>query len=64
LGNAVLDLLHTNTSELIGDIRIGGCLGSRDLAMLDIALLRDIRQMASKIRKLNFRKAKFQLFRD
>jgi len=26
-GNAILDLLLTNVNELIGNIRIGGCLG-------------------------------------
>lgn len=32
--------------------------------MVEFRLLRDIRQTKSKIRKLNFRKANFQLFRE
>ena len=60
----MLDLLFTNASELIGDIRIGGCLVCCDYAMVEFTLSRDIRQAKSKIRKLNFRKANFQLFRE
>jgi len=63
LGEAVLDLLLTNTVQLIGDIRIGGCLGCGGHAVVEFTLFRDIGQVNSKIRKLNFRKAKFQIFR-
>jgi len=58
----MLDLLLTSVSELIGDIRIGGCLGCTDHGVVEFTLLRDIRQAKSKIRKLNFRKS--QLFRE
>ena len=34
-GDALLDLLVTNTSELIGDIRIGGSLGCSDHALVE-----------------------------
>ena len=49
--------------NLIGDIRIGGCLGYSDSAKIEFKLLRNIRQAKSKIRKLNFRKANLELFR-
>ena len=57
-----LDLLLTNANELIGDTRIGGCLGCSDHAMVELMLQRDMRQTKSKIRMVNFKKAKFQLF--
>ena len=37
----MLDLLHTNVSDLIGGIRIGGCLGCSDHEMEEFTLLRD-----------------------
>ena len=51
----------TKTTELIVDIRIGGCLGCTDCAF---TLLRDIGQAKSKLRKPNFREANFQLLRE
>ena len=62
-GGAVLDVLHTNERKLIGDISIGVCLCCSDHKMVDFILRRDIGQAKNKIRKLNFRKANFQLFR-
>ena len=59
----MLDWLLTSDSELIGDIGMGGCWGRCDHAEVELTVLRDIRQRKSKIRKLNFRKAKFQIFR-
>ena len=53
----------TNANELIGDISIGGCLGCSDRAIAEFMLWRNMRQAKSNIRVLNFRKAKFQLFR-
>ena len=60
----MLDLLLTNVNELIGDIRIGGCLDCSDHAMVEFMFQRDLRQVKSKIGKRNFRKAEFQLFRE
>ena len=57
----MLDLLHTNVSDLIGGIRIGGCLGCRDHEVEAFTLLRDMGQTKSKIKMLNFREDKFQL---
>ena len=48
-------------SELIGDNRIGGCLGCSDRTVVKFTLLRYVVQAK---RKLNFRKAKFQLFME
>lgn len=48
----------------IGGIRTVGCLSCSDHAMVEFTLLRDIRQARSTIRKLNFRKASFQLCRE
>ena len=54
----------TNANELIGDIRFGHCLGCSDCAIVEFTLSSYMRQSKSKIRKLNFRKANFQLFRE
>ena len=58
------DLLLTNASELIGDMRIRDCLGYSDHAMVEFTLLSNMKQTKSKIRILNFRKAKFHFFRE
>ena len=55
--------IFTNVNELIGDSSIGGCLGCSDHAMVEF-MPKDMRQVKSKIRMLNFRKANFQLFRE
>ena len=57
----MLDLLLTSSRELISYTRIGGCLGCSDHVMEEFTFLRVIRQ--SKIRKLNFRKTSFQIFK-
>ncbi|PKU39003.1 hypothetical protein llap_10699 [Limosa lapponica baueri] len=53
----------TNASELTDDIKIGGSLGHSDHAPVMFAVLRDTDQGKSKVRTMNFRKAKFQLFK-
>ncbi|PKU27193.1 nedd4-binding protein 2-like 2 [Limosa lapponica baueri] len=58
----ILDLMVTNASELIGDVKIGGSLGCGDRALVEFTVLRDMGQANSKF--LNFRKAKFQLFKE
>ena len=54
----------TNANELTCDVRIGGSLGCSDHALVEFAVLRDMGQAKSKVRTLNFRKAKFQLFKE
>jgi len=44
---------------MIDDIRIGGCRGCSGHAVVEFTLLRDMGQAKSKIKKLNFRTAKF-----
>lgn len=56
------DPLLTNANELIGDMRIGGCLGCSDHVVVEFMLQRKMRHAKCKIRALIFRKAKFQLF--
>ncbi|KAK4815523.1 hypothetical protein QYF61_003215 [Mycteria americana] len=63
-GDAILDLLVSNASELIGDVKIGGSLGCSDHALVEFTVLKDVGQVKSKVRTLNFRKAKFQLFKE
>jgi len=60
----VPNLLLSDSSELIDDIRIGGCLGCSDHVMVGFTSLKNIGQAKSKIRKLNFRKAIFQVFSE
>jgi len=60
-GDAILDLLVPNESELISDVKTGGSLGCSDHALVDFAVLRSMDQVKSKVRTLNFRKATFQL---
>jgi len=54
----------TNASELIGDIKTGGSLSCSDHAPVEFMLLRDVGRARSIVRTLNFRKAKFQLFKE
>jgi len=63
-GDAILDLMVTSASELTGDIKIGGSLGSSDHASVEFTLLRDMGTVRSIVRTLNFRKANFQLFKE
>jgi len=59
-----LDLLVTNTRELISDVKTGGSLGSSDHTLVELALPRDMGQAKSEVRSLNFRKAKLQLLKE
>ncbi|OPJ69932.1 hypothetical protein AV530_015446 [Patagioenas fasciata monilis] len=63
-GGAVMDLMATNASELIGDVKIGGSLGCSDHTLMEFVVLRDVGQVKSKVRTLNFRKANFQFFKE
>ncbi|KAJ7408369.1 hypothetical protein BTVI_59767 [Pitangus sulphuratus] len=59
-GDERVDLIVTNVSELIGDIS----LGCSDHALVEFTVLRDMGEVKSKVRTLDFRKTNFQLFRD
>jgi len=62
--DAILDLMPTNASELIGDMKTGGSLGCSDHALVEFTVLRDVGKVRSIVRTLNFRKANFQLFKE
>jgi len=63
-GDAILDLMVTKASELIGDVKIGGSLGCSDHALVEFTVLRDMGQAKSKVRTWSFRKENFQLFKE
>ena len=63
-GDALLDVLVTNASKLIRDVKIGDSLGCSDHALVEFTVLRDMGQMKNKVKTLNFRKANFQLFKE
>ncbi|GAB0209193.1 hypothetical protein GRJ2_003385000 [Grus japonensis] len=63
-GDVILDLMVTNASELMGEVKTGGSLGCSDHALVEFTVLRDMGQVKSKVRTLNFRKANFQLFKE
>lgn len=50
--------------ELIGDVKTEGSLSWSDYVSVEFAVLRDMRQVKTKINVLKIRKAKFQLFKD
>jgi len=54
----------TNTSMLIGDVKIEGSLDCSDHTLVEFTLLSDMGKARSTLRALNFRKAKFQLFKE
>jgi len=62
-GDVILDWLVTNATEVISDIKIGGSLGCSSHALVEFTVLRDKGQVKSKVKTLNYRKAKFQLFK-
>ena len=63
-GDAILDLVVTNASELVGDVNIRGSLGCRDHALVELMLLRETGITKSIVRTLNVRRANFQLFKE
>jgi len=62
--DTILDLIVTSASELIRHVKTGGSLGCSDHALLVFTLLRDMGKTRSIVKTLNFRKAKFQLFKE
>ncbi|PKU32688.1 nedd4-binding protein 2-like 2 [Limosa lapponica baueri] len=63
-GEAILDLIVTDASELIRDVKTGGSLGCSDHALVEFTVLRDTCQTRGIVRTLNFRKANLQLFKE
>lgn len=62
-GELLLDLLLTNTDELIREVKTGGILGCSDHALLELMISRDIGQAKRIVKTLNLRKENFQLFK-
>jgi len=58
-GDAILDLMLTNASELIGGIKTGS-----DHVLVELTALMDVGMVRSIVRTLNFRKANVQLFKE
>ncbi|PKU47845.1 rna-directed dna polymerase from mobile element jockey-like [Limosa lapponica baueri] len=63
-GDALLDLLVTNASEIIRDVKVEGSLGCSDHALVQFTVLINLKPTRSTVRTLNFKKAKFQLFKE
>jgi len=61
-GNAIPNLLVVNASELIRVIKTRGSLGCSDHALIESAVLRNMGQVKSKVRILNF--TNLQLFKE
>lgn len=45
-------------------VKTGGSLGCNEHVLVEFIVSRDMGQMESKVRPLNYRKAKFQLFKE
>jgi len=54
----------TKASELISDVKIGDRLGCSVHTLVEFTVLRGMGKVRSIVRTLNFRKAKFQLFKE
>jgi len=63
-GDAILDLMISNTSELPDDVKTGGSLGCSDHALEEFTVLTDKCQVKIKVRILKFKKPKLQLFKE
>ena len=61
-GSNILDLLFVNREGLVGDVKVGGCLGQSGHEMLDFSILEPQRGV-SRTTTLDFRRADFNLFR-
>lgn len=48
--NVLLDLMVINTSELIGDVKIGDSLGCSGHALVEVAVLRKMSDLKSKVK--------------
>ena len=63
-GEALLDLVLTNTEEIIKDIKIGSSLGCSNCAVVQSVISRSAYLAKSGVRTLNFRIASFRLLRE
>lgn len=63
-GKALLDSLFINVEALIKEVKTEGSLGCRDHALAEFVILRNTGLAKSRAEILNFRRAKFQLFKE
>jgi len=61
---AILDLVVTNAEESTRVVKMGGKLGCSDHALVEFVILRNAFLAKSRVRTLNFRRAKFHLLRE
>lgn len=61
--DAPLDLMFTNREELVGDARVGSCLGQSNHRMVEIFILGEVKSGGSRIPTLDFQWAHSELFR-
>ena len=61
-GSKILDLLFVNREGLVGDVKVGGCLGHSDHEMLDFSVLVEPWRAVSRTATLDFQRADFNLF--
>ena len=54
VGELLLDLVLTNTEELIKEVKIGGSLGCSDHTLVEFVISMNTRLAKSKVRTLNF----------
>ena len=62
-GGVLLDLLFTNSGELVGGMKAGDCHGQRDHEIVGFSILEDVRRVTSKTAILNFKRADIDLSR-
>ena len=48
-GGALLDLLFTNRDGLVGDVKVGDCLGQSDHGIVEFSVLGDVRRVTSRL---------------
>lgn len=56
-------MLLNNTDEVIKEVKTGTSLGCSAHTLVEVVILRDMGQVKSRVRTLNFRRANFQLFK-
>ncbi|XP_048785457.1 uncharacterized protein LOC125685961 [Lagopus muta] len=62
-GGALLDLLFANKEGLVGDVKVGDCLGQSDHEIVEFSILGDVRRVTTKTAILNLKRADFDLLR-
>ena len=61
-GSKLLDLMFVNREGLVGDVKVGGCLGQSDHEMIDFSTSVEAQRGVSRTATLDFQRAEFGLF--